>query len=99
MHIRFQFESETSTQSTSTATTPVEVIVLSSATGLVVLVIIISGSFWCWKTGKCCEFKKNDSVIEQNEMYGTAVDYNQYEQDAYDTKVVDNNDYYYDNEY
>ena len=69
-----------------------------AAAGVVVLVIIVACSVWCWKTGKCCKCKKNESVIEKNEMYGRPVDYNQYDKDEYDTKAVDNNDYYYDNE-
>ena len=84
------------TSSTSSAS-PTPVIVGCSVAALLIIVIVAS-SLWCWKTGKCCKYKKNESVIEQNEMYGTPVDYNQYEHDAYDTKVVDNNDYYYDNE-
>ena len=83
------------TSSTSSAS-PTPVIVGCSVAALLIIVIVAS-SLWCWKTGKCCKCKKNESVIENNEMYGTPV-YNKYEQDEYDTKVLDNNDYYYDNE-
>ena len=35
-------------------------------------------------------------MVEENEMYGPAQEYDQYDKDAYDTRVVDNNDDYYE---
>ena len=35
-------------------------------------------------------------MVENNEMYGARQTYDEYDKDAYDTKVVDNNDYYYE---
>ena len=37
-------------------------------------------------------------VVERNEMYGEPTDYYQYDKDAYDTKVVDTNYMYDDDE-
>ena len=90
-----------SNSTTSTSTFPVPLIAGVSSAGMIVLVIIAAGSLWCWKSGRCCKCKKNESVIEKNEsvienneMYGRPVDYSQYDKDEYDTKAVDNNDYY-----
>ena len=38
-------------------------------------------------------------MIEENEMYGPPKDYYEYDKDAYNTKIVDNNDYYYDDSF
>ena len=37
-------------------------------------------------------------VVERNEMYGEPTDYYQYDKDAYDTRVVDTNYMYDDDE-
>ena len=85
----------TTTQSNiSTPTYPLPVIVGCSVAAFVTIIIIIVALIICWKSGRCCKCKKNESVIEQNEMYGRPVDYSQYDKDEYDTKAVDNNDYY-----
>ena len=74
---------------------PVELIAgLSAAVALVLIVSIISGVF-CWKMDKCSCWRKDSEMVEENEMYGQG-DYAQYDKDAYDTKIVDDNDYYSD---
>ena len=76
--------------------TELPAIVGGSAAGLIVIIIIVTT--WCFKTNKytCC--KRNSMVIEENEMYGKVTDYYQYDKDAYDTKIVDNNYIYEDGE-
>ena len=62
--------------------------------GIVFIIVIMIVTIWCWRSGKCC--KKNSTVIEKNEMYGPPTDYYQYDKDASDTKIVDDNSMYYD---
>ena len=38
--------------------------------------------------------RKNAAVVEENSMYGVTADYEEYDQDNYDTRAVDNNDLY-----
>ena len=37
---------------------------------------------------------RNGEVVEENSMYGVTADYEEYDQDNYDTRAVDNNDLY-----
>ena len=62
--------------------------------GIVFIIVIMIVTIWCLRSGKCC--KKNSTVIEKNEMYGPTTDYYQYDKDASDTKIVDDNSMYYD---
>ena len=64
----------------------VELIVGVSAAALVVVVSIIVG-VCCWKMGKC---RRDAEEMEVNPEYGE--DY--YDKNNYDTKVVDECDYY-----
>ena len=70
-----------------------------SAACLVVLILIIA--VIVWKMGKCCCVchcqKPPSEIVENNELYGAPADDYQYAKDQYNTKTVDNNDYYYDN--
>ena len=50
--------------------------------GLLIVVI------WCWRKGKC---QRNGTITEKNEMYGQAQDYEEYDKDDYDTRIVDSN--------
>ena len=69
---------------------PITEIVGGSVAGFVLIIVIMVVAVWCRR-------KKNSKVvIENNEMYGPPADYDQYDKDAYDTKVLDNNDYYYE---
>ena len=69
---------------------PIPEIVGGSVAGLVLIIVIMAVAVWCRR-------KQNSKVvIENNEMYGPPSDYDQYDKDAYDTKVLDNNDYYYE---
>ena len=70
----------------------VELVVGVSAAALVLAAIIIAG-VCCWQMDKCSCWRKDSEVMEENEMYGEG-DYAQYDKDAYDTKIVDDNDYY-----
>ena len=69
-----------------------------SAAGLIVLILI--ASVIVWKMGKCCCVclcqKPSAEIVENNELYGAPADDYQYAKDQYNTKAVDNNDYYYD---
>ena len=71
---------------------PVDLIAGVSAAALLIAAIIIAG-VCCWKKDKCCCWRRDSEVVEENEMYGQG-DYAQYDKDAYDTKIVDGNDYY-----
>ena len=73
---------------TSTSSTHIAEIVGGSVAGLVLIIVIMAVAVWCKKNSRV--------VIENNEMYGPPADYDQYDKDAYDTKVLDNNDYYYE---
>ena len=64
--------------------------------GLVLIISILAAAIWCLRKKKCFCCKRNATVIEKNEMYGAPKDYYEYDKDAYNTKVVDNNDYYYE---
>ena len=55
--------------------------------GLVVISILVI-SLLLWRRGKC---RRNVTIEERNEMYGQAANYEEYDKDAYDTRVVDNN--------
>ena len=70
---------------------PLPLIVGLSAAGLVLVIVTIVIAICCWKK-KCSD----SAVVEENEMYGPAQEYDQYDKDAYDTRVVDNNDDYYE---
>ena len=61
--------------------------------GLVIFTMVVT--IYCWKKGKCpcC---KNSTVVEENEMYGAPQDYDEYDKDDYDTKVIDDNYMYYE---
>ena len=65
-------------------------IVGSSVAGVVLVGLIMAVTIYFWKKGKC---ERSTTVVENNEMYGAAQTYDEYDKDAYDTKVVDNNDY------
>ena len=70
-----------------------------SAACLVVLILIIA--VIVWKMGLCCCVchcqKTSTEIVELNELYGAPADDYQYAKDQYNTKTVDNNEYYYDN--
>ena len=70
-----------------------------SAACLVVLILIIA--VIVWKMGLCCCVcqcpKTSTEIVDLNELYGAPADDYQYAKDQYNTKTVDNNDYYYDN--
>ena len=70
-------------------------IVGGSIAGLVLVIFIMAATIWCWKRDKCscCQ---SSTVVEENEMYGAAQDYDEYDKDDYDTKVIDDNYMYYD---
>ena len=70
---------------------PLPLIVGLSAAGLVLVIVTTVIAIFCWKK-KCSD----SAVVEVNEMYGPAQEYDQYDKDAYDTRVVDNNDDYYE---
>ena len=70
---------------------PLPLIAGLSSAGLVLFLVTIIIVFCCWKK-KCSD----SAVVEENEMYGPAQEYDQYDKDAYDTRVVDNNDDYYE---
>ena len=52
-------------------------------------------TIYCCKKGKC-SCCKNSTVVEENEMYGAPQDYDEYDKDNYQTKVIDDNYMYYD---
>ena len=70
---------------------PIAEIVGGCVAGVVLVGLIMGVTIWCWKKGKC---KRSTTVVENNEMYGAPQTYYEYDKDAYDTKVVDNNNYY-----
>ena len=71
-------------------------IVGGSLAGVVLVALIMGVTIWCWRKGKCSYCQRSTTVIEENEMYGAPADYDEYDKDAYDTKIVENNDYYYE---
>ena len=83
-------QKNTSTSEDTDSPFPIPEVVGGSVAGLVLIIVIMVVAVWCrWK-------KNSKVVIENNEMYGPPADYDQYDKDAYDTKVLDNNDYYYE---
>ena len=48
------------------------------------------GGGWCG----CLPCGGSRAVVEENELYGAGQEYEQYDQDTYDTRVTDNNDRY-----
>ena len=71
------------------------VLIAGVSTGGLLLIVAICAAVWCWRSGTC---SRNTEVVEQNEAYGAPKDYYEYDKDAYDTKVVDNNEDYYEEE-
>ena len=68
-------------------------IVGGSVAGVVLVALIMAVTIYFWRKGKC---RRSTTVVENNEMYGAPQTYDEYDKDAYDTKVVENNEYYYD---
>ena len=60
------------------------------------LIGVILAGVWCWKQGKC---QRNREVVEENDMYGAPGDDYQYAKDQYETKMIENNDYYDESNY
>ena len=75
---------------------PIAEIVGGCVAGVVLVGLIMGVTIWFWKKGKCSSCKINTTVVENNVMYGAPQTYYEYDKDAYDTKVVDNNEDYYD---
>ena len=67
-----------------------------SIAGLVLVIFTMTVTIWCWKKGKCPCCKRNFTVVEENEMYGAPQNYDEYDKDDYDTKVIDDNYMYYE---
>ena len=75
------------------------VLIAVVSTGGLLLIVAICAAVWCRRSGNCAPAcSRNTEVVEQNEAYGAPKDYYQYDKDAYDTKVVDNNEDYYEEE-
>ena len=75
------------------------VLIAVVSTGGLLLIVAICAAVWCRRSGNCAPAcSSNTEVVEQNEAYGAPKDYYQYDKDAYDTKVVDNNEDYYEEE-
>ena len=75
------------------------VLIVVVSTGGLLLIVAICAAVWCRRSGNCAPAcSSNTEVVEQNEAYGAPKDYYQYDKDAYDTKVVDNNEDYYEEE-
>ena len=75
------------------------VLIAGVSTGGLLLIVAICAAVWCWRSGHCAPAcSRNTEVVEQNEAYGAPKDYYEYDKDAYDTKVVDNNEDYYEEE-
>lgn len=51
---------------------------------------------WCWRLGACACCRRESVISEDNELYGPPSDDDQYAMDSYNTRVVDNNECYYD---
>ena len=64
-------------------------IVGGSVADVVLLGLIMAVTIYCWRKGKC---ERITTVVENNEMYGAPQTYDEYDKDAYDTKVVDYNE-------
>ena len=75
------------------------VLIAVVSTGGLLLIVAICAAVWCRRSGNCAPAcSRNMEVVEKNEAYGAPKDYYQYDKDAYDTKVVDNNEDYYEEE-
>ena len=75
------------------------VLIAGVSTGGLLLIVAICAAVWCWRSGHCAPAcSRNTEVVEQNEAYGAPKDYYEYDKDAYDTRVVDNNEDYYEEE-
>ena len=72
----------------SSTTSNITAIAGGSGVGAVVIVGLLIVVIWCWKKDKC---RRNGTITEKNEMYGQAQDYEEYDKDDYDTRIVDSN--------
>ena len=86
---------KTSIANDETFVNQISEIVGGSIAGLVLVIFTMVITIYCCKKGKC-SCCKNSTVVEENEMYGAPQDYDEYDKDNYQTKVIDDNYMYYD---